>query len=161
MDTVTYPHPEVVAELAANFVCFKANLMERHPDFVEASGGTPVPWAPTLVYSDGRGRIHRRSVGWLPPEDFVADLRTARGLYAITRRRADTAEELLVGVVEEQPQAPAAPEAAYWLGVGRFLGGKRDIQALADSWRELRRRFPDSDWALKAEVIEDWKGGAI
>ena len=161
MDTVTYPHPEVAAELGAHFACFQANLMERHPDFGEASGGGPVPWAPTLVLSDPRGRPARRSVGWLPPADFLADLRTARGIWAISRRRAEEAEELLTGVVEKHAGSPAAPEAAYWLGVSRFLAGRRDVQALADAWNELRRRFPGSVWALKAEVIDDWKGGAI
>ena len=161
MDAVTYPHPEVATELSERFACFKASLMERHPDFVEASGGSPVPWAPTFVFTDARGRVARRSVGWLPPADFVAELRTARGIWAITRRRSEEAGELLGGVVADHPTAPAAPEAAYWLGVARFLGGKRDIQALADAWNDLRRRFPDSEWAGKAEVIDDWKGGEI
>lgn len=161
MDTVTYPDPEVAAELGGAFAGFKASLMERHPDFVEASGGAPVPWAPTFVYSDARGRQVRRSLGWLPPADFLAELRTARGIWAITRRKGEEAEELLGGVVAERPEAPAAPEAAYWLGVARFLAGRRDIQALADAWNDLRRRFPDSEWALKAEVIDDWTGGEI
>ncbi len=161
MDTVTYPHPEVEAELEEGFACFKANLTERHPDFVEASGGAPVPWAPTFVYLDGKGRARRRSVGWLPPADFVAELRTARGIYAITRRAAEDAQGLLGSVVADHAEAPAAPEAACWLGVARFLAGRRDIQALADAWNDLRRRFPGSEWALKAEVIEDWRGGAI
>ena len=161
MDTVTYPHPEIAAELGGRFACFKASLMERHPDFAEASGGGPVPWAPTFVFSDGRGRPLRRSLGWLPPADFLAELRTARGIWAITRRRAAEAEDLLGGVVEGQPGAPAAPEAAYWLGVARFLAGRRDVQALADAWNDLRERFPGSEWALKAEVIDDWRGGAI
>lgn len=161
MDTVTYPHPEVAAELDGHFACFKANLTERHPDFAEASGGGPVPWAPTFVLTDARGRQVRRSVGWLPPSDFLAELRTARGIWAITRRRTEDAEALLAAVVDDHPRSPAAPEAAYWLGVSRFLAGRRDIQALADAWHDLRRRFPGSEWALKAEVIEDWKGGPI
>lgn len=161
MDTVTYPNSEVAAELAEHFSCFKANLMERHPDFLEASDRSPVPWAPTFLLFDSRGRRQRRWVGWLPPAGFLAELRTARGIHAITRRRADEAEALLSGVAEEFPTSPAAPEAAYWLGVGRFLAGKRDIHALAAAWRDLRDRFPTSEWALKAEVIEDWSGGEI
>ncbi len=161
MDTVTYPNAGVTAELAGHFACFKADLTERHPDFAEASGGGPVPWAPTFVISDDRGRPQRRTVGWLPPTHFLAELRTARGIWSITRRRAEDAESLLSGVVAKHPLAPAAPEAAYWLGVSRFLAGKRDIQALADAWNELRRRFPKSEWALKAEVIEDWQGGEL
>ena len=161
MDTVTYPHAEVTAELGEHFSCFKANLTEPPSDFTEASGGAPVPWAPTFAFSDARGRPQRRSVGWLPPQDFLAELRVARGLFLITRRRGAEADQLLESVVDGHTESPAAPEAAYWLGVGRFLSGKRDIQALADAWNELRRKFPQSEWAQKAEVIDDWKGGEL
>jgi len=155
MDTVTYPDPAVDAALAEHFVGFKLCLLDKHPDFREATGSNPVPWAPTFRFTDGKGRETRRTVGWLGPADFVAELALARGQAAMTRGRFDDALALLEGVDDA---AMAAPEARYYEGVAAFLRGKRDMAALKERWVRLRERHPHSDWANKAEVIEDWNG---
>jgi len=159
MDAVTYPHPEVAAEVSSKFEPVKISLAERHPDFREASGGMPVPWAPTFVFRSERGRELRRSVGWLGPDHFLAELWTARGYAAMTGRDFEAAVSLFDQAQDRSPTAPAAPEAGYWHGVARFLAGKRDMAALKESWNALRARFPNTEWAQKAEVIDDWQGG--
>jgi len=111
--------------------------------------------APTFRFTDGKGRETRRTVGWLGPADFGAELALARGQAAMTRGRFDDALALLEGVDDA---AMAAPEARYYEGVAAFLRGKRDMAALKERWVRLRERHPHSDWANKAEVIEDWNG---
>jgi len=159
MDAVTYPHAEVSSEISSAFVGLKISLAERHPDFREASGGMPVPWAPTFIFRDGRGRELRRSVGWLAPDAFLSELWTVRGYAKMLRRDFDGAVELFEQAQDRDASAPAAPEAGYWHGVARFLQGNRDMAALKVSWNALRERFPGTEWAGKAEVIDDWKGG--
>jgi len=150
MEAVTLPHPDVQAELAAHFVGFKLCLLDRHPDFKEAVGGQPVPWAPTFLYTDGKGREVRRSVGWLGPGGFVAELQLARAQFLLSRGKFDESLALL--------EEADSPESLYYAGVAVFLRGKRDMIALGERWNALRARYPDSEWAAKAEVIEDWDG---
>ena len=152
MGAVTLPDPTVNAELTDHFVGFKLCLLDRHPDFKDAVGAQAVPWAPTFLYTDGKGREIRRTVGWMSPEDFVADLRLARAQHRLSRGKIDEALELLA--------AAGNAEAAYYEGVAVFLKGKRDMVALGEKWNLLREKFPTSDWAAKAEVIEDWDGRA-
>jgi hypothetical protein len=150
MGAVTLPDPAVDAYLNAHFVGFKLCLLDRHPDFKEAVGGQPVPWAPTFLFTDGKGRGVRRSVGWLDPAGFVAELQLARAQHLLARGRFDESLALLAEA--------ATPEARYYDGVVRFLQGQRDMTALGASWNALREAFPGSEWAEKASVIEDWDG---
>ena len=150
MEAVTLPDPAVDAELAAHFTGFKLCLLDRHPDFKEAIAGQPVPWAPTFLFTDGKGRETRRTVGWLAPDAFVAELRLARAQYLLTRGKFDESLALL--------EEAGSPEAMYYAGVAVFLRGKRDMAALGERWKALIGRFPDSEWANKASVIDDWDG---
>ncbi|MEM8885868.1 MAG: hypothetical protein AAGD14_17520 [Planctomycetota bacterium] len=152
MGAVTFPDSKVDAELNEHFVGFKLGLLDRHPDFKEAIHGQAVPWAPTFLFTDGKGREVRRTVGWFAPDEFVAELRMARGLHAMTRGRFDDALALF--------EQAGTPEAAYYEGVAVFLKGQRDMIALGEKWNALRERYPESEWAQRAAVIEDWDGRA-
>ena len=152
MEAVTLPDPAVDAELTEHFAGFKLCLLDRHPDFKEAVGAQAVPWAPTFLFTDGKGREVRRTVGWLSPNDFLAELRLARAQFRLTRGKMDEALELLA--------AAGSAEAMYYEGVAVFLKGKRDMIALGEKWNALRESFPTSEWAAKAAVIEDWDGRA-
>ena len=158
MDAVTYPDPEVDAALQADFVGFKLCLTERHKDFKEAACGAAVPWAPTFLFTDGKGREVRRSVGWLAPQDFLAELRLARAQFHLTRGRFDEALAGLEEISSDYRGTQAAPEAGYYAGVALFLKGKRDMTALKERWTKLRDQHPKSDWASKASVADDWNG---
>ncbi|MHC4848494.1 MAG: hypothetical protein ACYTEG_08575 [Planctomycetota bacterium] len=150
MGAVTYPDAAVDAYLNEHFVGFKLSLLDRHPDFKEAINGQAVAWAPTFLFTDGKGREVRRTVGWLSPTGFLAELRIARAQYLLTRGKFDEALVLLA-------EAGNA-EALYYEGVAVFLKGKRDMAALGEKWNALVERFPDSEWASKASVVEDWDG---
>ena len=152
MGAVTFPDRAVDRYLRDHFTGFKLCLLDRRPDFKEATNGQPVPWAPTFFFTDGKGREVRRTVGWLAPDAFLSELRLARAQHAITRGRFDDALALL--------EEAGSPEAIYYAGVAEFLRGKRDMKALAGRWNALRDRFPESEWARKASVIEDWDGRA-
>jgi len=150
MEAVTLPDDAVDAQLRDHFAGFKLGLLDRHPDFKEATNGRAVPWAPTFLFTDGKGREVRRTVGWLAPGAFVAELKLARAQHAIMRGAFDDALALL--------DDAGSPEALYYAGVAGFLKGKRDMNALGERWNALRDRFPESEWARKASVIEDWDG---
>jgi hypothetical protein len=94
MDTVTYPDAAIDAELVAHFAGVKISLLEKHPDFKDAAGQTAVPWAPTFRFADSKNREIHRTVGWLDPENFLAELRFVRGLAHLGRWRFDEARAL-------------------------------------------------------------------
>ncbi len=73
MGAVTYPNAQVAEFVSERFVAIKFNVKEPHPDFKEALGRGKVLWAPLLVFLDGRGSELRRYVGFLPPDEFLAE----------------------------------------------------------------------------------------
>jgi hypothetical protein len=148
MGTVTYPRPEVVAALSAGFATYKLDLKTPHPDFKEAAGRARVPWAPTFVVTEPGGREVRRWVGWLPPAAFVDQLQLARGLAELGQGRFAAAGLLLTTL-------PESPEARYWAGVAAYRRPDGTLEDLAAHWNELRQRFPQSTWAVRASVIDD------
>ncbi len=154
MDTVTCPDPAVDAALTASFSGYRLCLTEKNLDFKEAAGGVAVPWAPTFRYTDNKGREIRRSVGWYSSTDFLAELTVARAHYELGRWRFDNAIELFESVAAETTRL--APEAGYYAGVALFIAGKRDMAALKTRWLRLIAECPESDWAHKASVHEDW-----
>lgn len=157
MDAVTYPNADVTQDLTDHFTCFKLNMLDRHPDFKEASGTTKVTWAPTLIFADAKRRELRRYVGWLPAESFRAELAFVRGQHAMNHAEFGPAAERFQSIADDFPEAEIAPEALYWHGIAAFLQGQRDMAALAASWKRLARDYPGHRWATHASVIEDAK----
>ncbi len=156
MDTVTYPDPRVVAQVGALVVPLKISLLEKHPDYKEATGGTAIPWAPTLLYTDGKGREFRRTIGWFDPAEFLGELQLAAAHFHLSRWRFAEALAAFELTASEHAATLAGPEAGYYAGVTRYLSGKRDMAALAERWNQLRARHPGNDWSVKASVIDDW-----
>jgi len=151
MGTVTYPNAEVAEFVSERFVPIKFNIKEPHPDFKEALGRGKVLWAPLLVFLDGRGSELRRYVGFLPPDEFLAELRIVLGLSAMTHSKFEDALAWFDGAAETYPQASAAPEALFW---GAAAGYR--LQGLAEvvrRWDDLIARYPETTWARRADVV--------
>jgi hypothetical protein len=153
MGAVTYPNAQVAEFVSERFVAIKFNVKEPHPDFKEALGRGKVLWAPLLVFLDGRGSELRRYVGFLPPDEFLAELRLVLGLAAMTHSHFEDALGWFDGAAEDFPEASAAPEALFWAaGAGYRLGG---IPEVVRRWDDLRARYPESTWARRADVVPD------
>jgi hypothetical protein len=148
MDTVTYPDTRVEAALAADFRPLRLNLAQADGPAQGLAREFRVLWTPTLVFLEPHRIEVRRTVGFLPPDEFLAELGMARGMAALLR--ADYAEAFVrFRAVAEAPITSAAPEALYWAGVAGYRrDGTRD--ELHRQWRQLRDRFPDSGWWTRA-----------
>jgi hypothetical protein len=155
MDAVTYPDDAVDAAIGAGFAPFKINMLERHPDFREASAGGRVMWGPTFVVSDARGLQVRRWVGWLPPRSFVAELDFCRALADFNHGKFADALAGFVSLVERGIETEIHPEALYWQGVAGFMAGPKDWDALRRSWTRLAEEYPNNRFGTHASVIED------
>ena len=79
-----------------------------------------VQWTPTLVLLDQEGEEHHRTVGFLAPEELLPSLMLGIGKSCFDRESFTESEQILEQLLKEYPKSDAAPEAAYYLGVGRY-----------------------------------------
>ena len=153
MGTVTYPNAQVAEFVSERFVAIKFNVKEPHPDFKEALGRGKVLWAPLLVFLDGRGSELRRYVGFLPPDEFLAELRLVLGLSEMTHANFEEALRWLDGAAELFPASSAAPEALFWAAAAGYR--LKGLAEVVRRWDDLRARYPESTWARRADVVPD------
>ena len=110
-----------------------------------------VLWTPTVLILDPSGAERRRSEGYLPREEFFAELHLGLARLAFMRKDWAEAERLYGEVIERLPQAIGAAEAVYWRGVSRYKR-TNDHTGLPAVAAELDRQYQQSLWATKASV---------
>jgi hypothetical protein len=108
-------------------------------------------WTPTVLVLDSDGEERRRLEGYLPPEDFRAELEMGLARVAFMAKKWAEAERRYAHVAEQYADAKAAPEAVYWRAVSHYKA-TNDHTALGDVATELGQRYPESVWAVKASV---------
>ena len=105
-------------------------------------------WTPTVLILDVNGRERVRLDGYLPPDEFRAQLELGLARTAFTNKRWKEAEERYTQVLERFPNAQAAPEALYWKGVSHYKTAN-DHTVLSQLAEEFKQKYTDSIWALK------------
>lgn len=111
------------------------------------------PWTPTVLLLDPDGVERHRIEGFLPPDEFLANLTLGLGHLAFQAGRWEEAENRFQSVVEKFANTDAAPEAQYWAGVSRYkaTGDAGELQKIAAAFD---KKYRDSIWSKKASV---WK----
>jgi len=137
----------VAAAIANDFIPVKIHIKEQRPTFQRFRA----QWTPTQIVLDPEGVERHRVEGFLPVEDFLAQLELGLAKVALGLKRYEEAERRFLAVFEKYPRAGAAPEARYWAGVSAYKagGGAEPLRATA---KALEARFPDSEWTKKASV---------
>lgn len=108
-------------------------------------------WTPTVLVLDADGVERLRIEGYLPKEEFRAHLEMGLARVAFKRKQWAEAERRYTEVVERYPDAKVAPEAVYWRGVNRYKQ-TNDHTVLGEVTDQLKEKYGDSVWALKASV---------
>ena len=98
---------------------------------------------------DSKGTERYRIEGYLPKEEFEAQLEMGLARVAFKEKRWADAERIYKQVVEKYPAASAAPEARYWRSVSHYKA-TNDHTVLGQVAEELRKNSPDSVWTKKA-----------
>jgi hypothetical protein len=147
-----YTDERVARFINDNFVPGKFHIRDQKPVF-DRFGAL---WTPTLIILDSDGKEHHRFEGFLPPEDFLAELHLGLGRVAFAKGDYAAAQKRYRAVVEHLPDSHAAPEALYWAGVAKYKE-TGDPAALAETADAFRSRYTDSVWAKKASV---WRPAA-
>ncbi len=111
-------------------------------------------WTPTILVLDESGVERHRIEGFLPAEDFLAQMELGLAKLAFQHNDYKGAERWFHAVCESMSGATAAAEACYWEGVSAYKSDNK-AEHLHDTYRKLSQRYPASEWAKKASV---WAG---
>jgi Thioredoxin-like domain len=148
MDTITYPEYGVQEFVRDHFTPVRLDVHHA----AEAVRRYNQIWTPTLLVLNEEGVEVHRTVGYLPPEEFRAELSLGLGKYHLVRGAMQNAIVHLRETVTHFPETWAAPEAQYWLGVSRFRM-EGEPQGLTAEWNVLLERWSESRWARSASFI--------
>ena len=107
-------------------------------------------WTPTVLIVDAPETERHRFEGFLPKEDYLAQLRLGLAHAARARGEFDDAAKRYREIADSATDDVAA-EALYWSGVSRYKS-TNDGAALAETAKAFQSRFTDSAWAKKSSV---------
>ena len=140
-----YPDSRVESFIGENFIPARAHIKEQPQTFERFNA----QWTPTILVTDGKGTERHRIEGFLPAEDFLAQLRLGVAHAARLGGNFEQAEreyrELSRG------NDDVAAQALYWAGVSKYKA-TNDAAALGETAKAFGERFSDSQWAKKASV---------
>ena len=108
-------------------------------------------WTPTVLIMDSDGKERWRIEGYLPKDEFRAQLEMGLARIAFMHKQWADAEQRYAQVSERYPDTAAGPEAVYWRGVGQYKR-TNDHTVLGGVAQQLSQKYPDSVWAKKASV---------
>jgi hypothetical protein len=150
-----YPDERVVQLVTSEFLPIRVHVRDPDGLYARVSERLNVHWTPTVLILDHDGVERHRIEGFLPLDDFLAQVKLGLAKSALQRGALEDAERRFREVVAEHPQSDPAPEALYWAGVAKYKG-KNDANALAETAQAFTTRYTDSVWAKKASV---WRAG--
>ncbi len=104
-----------------------------------------------MMVLDPQGTKRHQFEGFLPTEEFLAQLDLGLAKSAFARERWAEAEQRFRKIVQQFPESDAAPEALYWAGVAKYKGSG-EASALGETARQFKQRYQQSVWAKKASV---------
>lgn len=145
-----YPDQRVSALIEQRFIPIKIHVKEN-PQAFERFGAQ---WTPTVIVADDDGTERYRFEGYLPAEDFMANLALGLAKRAFAHGDWVQAESGFRTVLDRHPESEVAPEALYWAGVSRYKASN-DAAALQETAKAFQQRYSDSAWAKKSSV---WSG---
>ena len=146
-----WPDPRVVSFVTENFVPARVHVKDDSALFQKYGEKYNAQWTPTILMLDPGGEERYRIEGFLPAEEFLAQLMVGRAQIAFAQQKWDDAERRFREVVDRFPDTDAAPEALYWAGATAYKG-KHDAGALKQTAQAFKDRYQDTSWAKKASV---------
>ncbi|HJP95270.1 MAG TPA: hypothetical protein VJ875_25185, partial [Pyrinomonadaceae bacterium] len=127
-----------------NFIPLEAHIKE-HPVYFHRFDAV---WTPTVLILDPNGVERQRLEGYLPKDEFRAQLEMGLARLTFMSKNWADAERRYSAVLDHYPNSKAAPEALYWKGVSHYKL-TNDHTILGEMPELFRQKYPDSVWALK------------
>jgi TolA-binding protein len=95
---------------------------------------------------DESGKERYRIEGYLPKDEFAAELLLGLARVAFTAKKWADAEKLYEEILQKYPSSTAA---LYWKGVSTYKE-TNDHHVLGAIAKTLQQKYPNSVWAKKA-----------
>ena len=146
-----YPDPRVTRFITEQLRPVRVHVKDDAEAWKTVGQELGVQWTPTVLIVGGDGKEHHRIEGFLPADEFLAQLMIGLAKAAFSAGRFDDAERRYRDVLEQLPETESAAEAQYWSGVSRYKGSN-DPTALTDTAAAFTNRYQESSWAKKASV---------
>ena len=86
--------------------------------------------------------------GYLPKDEFRAQLELGLARVAFMNKNWAEAERRYAEVLDRYPDSKAAPDALYWKGVSHYKA-TNDHTILGELPGIFKEKYPDSIWAQK------------
>ena len=106
-----------------------------------------------MLILDPNGVERFRLEGYLPKDEFRAQLELGLARVAFMSKHWAEAETRYTAVLENYPDSKAAPEALYWKGVSQYKA-TNDHRVLGELPGQFHEKYPDSIEALKTIAWE-------
>jgi hypothetical protein len=146
-----WPDERVVRFVNESFIPARVHVKDDAEAFRRYGDKYNAKWTPTILLLDSEGGEHHRIEGFLPNDDFLAQLMLGRAHMDFKQGKFAEAEKRFREIVDRLPNTDAAPEAQYWAGVSRYKA-TNDATALKATAREFSTRYTDTSWAKKASI---------
>lgn len=108
-----------------------------------------VSWTPTVLIFDSEGKERFRIEGYLPNDEFRAQLELGLARLAFVKKQWADAEKRYAEIVQRYPQSAAAPEAQYWKGVSQYQAS-HNPKVLAETARQFQNKYQNTEWAKRS-----------
>lgn len=131
--------------IQANFLPVESHVKE-HPAWFHRFN---VSWTPTVLILDSKGVERYRIEGYLPIEEFEAQLEMGLARVAFEQKKWTDAERIYNQLIERHRDASPVPEALYWRAVSHYQG-THDHTVLGQVAGELQKNYPGNVWTKKA-----------
>ena len=106
-----------------------------------------------MVILDPKGEERFRIEGYLPRDEFRAQLELGLARVAFMSKQWAEAERRYAEVLDRYPNSQAAPDALYWKGVSHYKA-TNDHTVLGELPEQFRQKYPNTIWALKTAAWE-------
>lgn len=146
-----YTDPRVVEFVTTNFLPVRVHVQRNRDEYQEMAARYDAQWTPTILIIDKHGKVRHRIEGFLPADEFLAQLECGAAQLAMADQQFSAAEQRFQHIVDEHGDADVAPEAMYWSGVARYKA-TGDASSLTETAGKFQQRYTGSAWAKKASV---------
>lgn len=147
MGAVTYPNPDVAKFVDLNFIPVQIETSDKNKALMEKYG---VTWTPSLFVLDAEGKVYYRVVGFVPPEEFVPTFMVGKARWYFDTGQLAEARATLEEMLSRCPHPHAAAEAIFFLAVTKYKL-THDPKPLRAAYDELMAKYPQSEWARRAD----------
>ncbi len=110
-----------------------------------------IAWTPTFLIQDMEGKVHRKLVGFLPEDDFLAHLKFGKGMLFFEKFRNEECTKWFDSAIADHPTAGVLQEALFFRAVAEYKK-THDASQLRRLYDTLAEKHPQSEWKRRAEA---------